>query len=76
MGCCLSAERVEEKQRHHEIETQIKRDRDHLKSEIKMLLLGKCYWLVCLVGGHHEVEGWVVKRWCERTNRDLKNILN
>jgi hypothetical protein len=56
---------VEEKQRHHEIETQIKRDRDHLKSEIKMLLLGKCYWLVCLVGGHHEVEGWVVKRWCE-----------
>ncbi|KAI9303506.1 G-alpha protein [Cunninghamella echinulata] len=40
MGCCLSAEKVEEKQRHQEIETQIKRDRAHLKSEIKMLLLG------------------------------------
>ncbi|CAO3644211.1 unnamed protein product [Cunninghamella blakesleeana] len=40
MGCCISAEKVEEKQRHQEIETQIKRDRAHLKSEIKMLLLG------------------------------------
>ncbi|KAI8068438.1 G-alpha protein [Gongronella butleri] len=40
MGCCLSAEQVEEKQRHEQIETQIKRDKAHLKSEIKMLLLG------------------------------------
>ncbi|ORX54135.1 G-alpha protein [Hesseltinella vesiculosa] len=40
MGCCLSAEQVEEKQRHEQIETQIRRDKAHLKSEIKMLLLG------------------------------------
>ncbi|KAI9319487.1 G-alpha protein [Dichotomocladium elegans] len=40
MGCCQSAERVEEKQRNHEIEAQIKRDRANMKLEIKMLLLG------------------------------------
>lgn len=41
MGCCQSAERVEEKQRNDEIEAQIKRDRANMKMEIKMLLLGK-----------------------------------
>ncbi|ORY96375.1 G-alpha protein [Syncephalastrum racemosum] len=40
MGCCQSAERVEEKQRNQEIEAQIKRDRANMKMEIKMLLLG------------------------------------
>ncbi|KAG0168546.1 guanine nucleotide-binding protein subunit alpha [Apophysomyces sp. BC1034] len=40
MGCCQSAERIEEKQRHQEIESQIKRDRVKTKNEIKMLLLG------------------------------------
>lgn len=41
MGCCQSSERVEEKQRNQEIEAQIKRDRANMKTEIKMLLLGK-----------------------------------
>lgn len=41
MGCCQSAERIEVKQRHQEIETQIKRDRVKTKNEVKMLLLGK-----------------------------------
>lgn len=41
MGCCQSAERVEEKQRNQEIEAQIKRDRANMKMEIKMLLLGR-----------------------------------
>ncbi|KAG0167630.1 guanine nucleotide-binding protein subunit alpha [Apophysomyces sp. BC1034] len=40
MGCCQSSERVEEKQRHQEIEAQIKKDRAHMRTEIKMLLLG------------------------------------
>ncbi|KAI9271313.1 G-alpha protein [Sporodiniella umbellata] len=40
MGCCLSLEQAEGKQRSKEIETQIKRDRINLRKEIKMLLLG------------------------------------
>lgn len=40
MGCCMSAESVEKRQRNNEIESQIKRDRVNQKNEIKMLLLG------------------------------------
>ncbi|KAI9311529.1 G-alpha protein [Dichotomocladium elegans] len=40
MGCCQSAEQVEEKQRNEEIEAQIKRDRADMRKEIKVLLLG------------------------------------
>lgn len=41
MGCCQSSERVEERQRNQEIEAQIRRDRANMKTEIKMLLLGR-----------------------------------
>jgi guanine nucleotide-binding protein subunit alpha len=41
MGCCLSVEQVEGKERNKEIDTQIKRDRINMRKEIKMLLLGK-----------------------------------
>ncbi|ORZ25755.1 guanine nucleotide-binding protein subunit alpha [Absidia repens] len=40
MGCCHSAEVLEEKQRNDAIENQLKRDRANLKSETKLLLLG------------------------------------
>ncbi|KAF7731656.1 guanine nucleotide-binding protein subunit alpha [Apophysomyces ossiformis] len=40
MGCCQSTERIEEKQRHQEIEAQLKKDRALMRTEIKMLLLG------------------------------------
>ncbi|CAO3685113.1 unnamed protein product [Rhizopus stolonifer] len=40
MGCCVSVEQAEGKQRNKDIETQIKRDRINLRKEIKMLLLG------------------------------------
>ena len=52
MGCCQSAERVEEKQRNDEIEAQIKRDRANMKMEIKMLLLGK-YDYYSIAIAHH-----------------------
>ncbi|KAI9489882.1 G-alpha protein [Zychaea mexicana] len=40
MGCCQSTERVQENKRSNQIDSQIKRDRVNLRSEIKMLLLG------------------------------------
>ncbi|KAI7856151.1 G-alpha protein [Circinella umbellata] len=40
MGCCQSSERFQENKRNNQIDTQIKRDRVNLRSEIKMLLLG------------------------------------
>lgn len=45
MGCCQSTELVEEKQRNHEIDAQIKRDRVNMRREIKMLLLGAVHKL-------------------------------
>ncbi|ORX61514.1 guanine nucleotide-binding protein subunit alpha [Hesseltinella vesiculosa] len=40
MGCCQSAEVIEEKQRNNAIEHQIKKDRVNMKREVKLLLLG------------------------------------
>ena len=40
MGCGMSTEEKEGKQRHEEIENQLKRDKLLQRSEIKMLLLG------------------------------------
>lgn len=40
MGCCQSTEDIEGRQRSDEIDSQLKRDRMNMKSEIKMLLLG------------------------------------
>jgi guanine nucleotide-binding protein subunit alpha len=40
MGCCQSTEDIEGRQRSDEIDTQLKKDRMNMKSEIKMLLLG------------------------------------
>lgn len=41
MGCGLSTEEKEGKQRNEEIENQLKKDRMSQRNEIKMLLLGK-----------------------------------
>jgi hypothetical protein len=40
MGCGMSTEDKEGKQRNEEIENQLKKDRMTQRSEIKMLLLG------------------------------------
>lgn len=41
MGCGMSTEEKEGKQRNEEIENQLKRDKLMQRNEIKMLLLGK-----------------------------------
>ena len=43
MGCGMSTEEKEGKQRNEEIENQLKRDKLSQRNEIKMLLLGKRY---------------------------------
>jgi guanine nucleotide-binding protein G(i) subunit alpha len=40
MGCGMSTEDKEGRQRNEEIDNQLKRDRMQLRNEIKMLLLG------------------------------------
>ncbi len=40
MGCGMSTEEKEGKQRNEEIESQLKRDKLSQRNEIKMLLLG------------------------------------
>lgn len=40
MGCGMSTEEKEGKQRNEEIENQLKKDRMSQRNEIKMLLLG------------------------------------
>lgn len=40
MGCGMSTEEKEGKQRNEEIENQLKRDKLSQRNEIKMLLLG------------------------------------
>lgn len=42
MGCGMSTEEKEGKQRNEEIENQLKRDKMLQRNEIKMLLLGAC----------------------------------
>jgi guanine nucleotide-binding protein G(i) subunit alpha len=42
MGCGMSTEEKEGKQRNEEIENQLKRDKMLQRNEIKMLLLGQC----------------------------------
>lgn len=49
MGCCQSTEDIEGRQRSDEIDSQLKRDRMNMKSEIKMLLLGKSSSFACSV---------------------------
>lgn len=41
MGCGMSTEEKEGKQRNEEIENQLKKDRMTQRNEIKMLLLGE-----------------------------------
>ena len=41
MGCGMSAEEREGKQRNEEIDNQLKKDRMMQRNEIKMLLLGE-----------------------------------
>jgi guanine nucleotide-binding protein subunit alpha len=41
MGCGMSTEEKEGKQRNEEIENQLKRDKMMQRNEIKMLLLGQ-----------------------------------
>lgn len=40
MGLCQSAEAVENQKRNAEIDTKIRREKDALRNEVKMLLLG------------------------------------
>lgn len=42
MGCGMSAEDKEGRQRNEEIENQLKKDKLMQRNEIKMLLLGSC----------------------------------
>ena len=44
MGCGMSSEEKEGKQRNEEIENQLKRDKMSQRNEIKMLLLGTSSW--------------------------------
>ena len=46
MGCGMSTEEKEGKQRNEEIENQLKRDKMLQRNEIKMLLLGMLKLLV------------------------------
>ena len=41
MGCGMSVEEKEGKQRNEEIENQLRKDRMSQRNEIKMLLLGR-----------------------------------
>ena len=42
MGCGMSTEEKEGKERNEQIENQLKRDKLSQRNEIKMLLLGEC----------------------------------
>lgn len=44
MGCGMSTEEKASKQRNEEIENQLKKDRMTQRNEIKMLLLGSCFF--------------------------------
>lgn len=47
MGCGMSSEDKEGKQRNEEIDNQLKKDKMNLRSEIKMLLLGMLLSSLC-----------------------------
>lgn len=49
MGCGMSTEEKEGKQRNEEIENQLKRDKMLQRNEIKMLLLGEPSSSPCMV---------------------------
>ena len=51
MGCGMSTEEKEGKQRNEEIENQLKRDKLSQRNEIKMLLLGRQYGIPSLCNG-------------------------
>lgn len=40
MGCCISQDDKESRNRHEDIESQLRRDRIQMRNEVKMLLLG------------------------------------
>ncbi|KAI8801505.1 guanine nucleotide binding protein, alpha subunit [Cladochytrium replicatum] len=40
MGCCMSADDTEGKKKNDEIENQLKKEKQNLRNEVKMLLLG------------------------------------
>ncbi|KAG0323290.1 guanine nucleotide-binding protein subunit alpha, partial [Podila horticola] len=40
MGCCISQDDKESRNRHENIENQLRRDRIQMRNEVKMLLLG------------------------------------
>lgn len=48
MGCGMSTEEKEGKQRNEEIENQLKKDRMMQRNEIKMLLLGSYHSVILL----------------------------
>ena len=45
MACCLSEEQKEQKRINAEIERQLRKDKRDARKELKLLLLGKHYFL-------------------------------
>lgn len=52
MGCCISQEDKEGRNRNEAIENQLRRDRMQMRNEVKMLLLGKKIRSTQLFGGN------------------------
>ena len=51
MGCGMSTEEKEGKERNEQIENQLKRDKLSQRNEIKMLLLGKIHTRSRVING-------------------------
>lgn len=69
MGCGMSTEEKEGKERNEQIENQLKRDKLSQRNEIKMLLLGTT------VGGIRKRREWLthVQELESRANRPSSN---
>ena len=48
--CCMSAEELERNKIHQEIERQLRRDKRESHREIKLLLLGESWRMLCIIG--------------------------
>lgn len=69
MGCGMSTEEKEGKQRNEEIENQLKRDKMLQRNEIKMLLLGED---LTLIQAHDKRLGTLLTAEQERENLESR----